>query len=151
MVPILKFLNSQDCHICIAVSKNTHVSHIWRHNGHMAIWPYGHYGVKWPYSHMAVMASKMAIMAETAMQKWQSCEDGKSIWPSCLKWKQKLTGGIFPFVFFGTSFVNEKSGGHNSFFIVSTRNFCWWFLTHSGYYLKLGREFLNTFTNYDTP
>jgi hypothetical protein len=38
--------SSPDCHICIAVSENTDVAHIRRHNGHMAIWPYGHYGVK---------------------------------------------------------------------------------------------------------
>ena len=38
--------SSPDCHIFIAISEKTHVAHIQRHNGHLAIWPYGHYGVK---------------------------------------------------------------------------------------------------------
>ena len=112
---------------------------IWCHNGRIAIWPL--WRQMW----------ETWVFSETAIQMWQSCEDGKSIWPSCLKWEQKWSGGIFSFVFFINSFVNAKSGGHNSFFIESTWFFFWWFLTHSGYYLKLGREFLNTFTNYETP
>jgi hypothetical protein len=58
----ITLIPSPDCFICIAVSKNTRIVHLRRHNSHMAIWPFGHYGVKWPYIHMAVMASKVAIM-----------------------------------------------------------------------------------------
>ena len=58
----ISLIPSPDCCIFIAVSKNTHIVHLRRHNSHMAIWPFGHYGVKWPYSHMVVMASKVAIM-----------------------------------------------------------------------------------------
>ena len=122
----------------------------------MAIWLYGHMAIMASNGHIAIWPLwrqrwPLWVFSETAIKMWQSGEDGKSIWPSCLKWEQKWTGGIFSFVFFRNSFVNAKSGGHNSFFIESTWNFCWWFLTHSVYYLKLGREFLNTFTNYETP
>ena len=104
-----------------------------------AIWLYGHLTPQWPYGHIAIWPLwhqmwEKRVFSETAIQMWQSCEDGKSIWPSCLKWEQKWSGGIFSFVFFRNSFVNAKSGGHNSFFIKSTWNFFWGFLTHSGYY-----------------
>jgi hypothetical protein len=61
----ITLIPSPDCCIFIAVSKNTRIVHLRRHNVHMAIWPFGHYGVKWPYGlygHMGVMASKVAIM-----------------------------------------------------------------------------------------
>ena len=40
----------------------------------------------------------------------QSGKGIESIQPSCKKWEQKWTDGIFSFVFFGISFVNAKNG-----------------------------------------
>ena len=58
---LINSIPSPDCCNFIAVSKNTHIVHLERHNGRLAIWPYGHYGVKWPYGHMVFMACKVAI------------------------------------------------------------------------------------------
>jgi hypothetical protein len=55
----IDLIPSPDCCICIAVSKNTHNGHIWRHNGHMAIWPFDAIMTKWQYRHMAIMPSKV--------------------------------------------------------------------------------------------
>jgi hypothetical protein len=50
----ISFIPSPDCCIFIAVSKNTCIVQLGRHNGHMAIWPFGHYGVEWPCSRYGV-------------------------------------------------------------------------------------------------
>ena len=79
---------------------------------------------KWLYGHMAIMASNSHIgiwplwrprrslweFSETPINMWQSGEDSMSIWPSCLKWEQKWSGGRFSFVFFWEFLCKHKIG-----------------------------------------
>ena len=60
----IDLIPSPDCCIFIAVSKNTHNGHFWRHNDQTAIWPFNAIMAKWLYSHMAIMASKMDNMGD---------------------------------------------------------------------------------------
>ena len=82
----------------------------------IAIWLYGHLAIMAPYSHIAIWPFQHQIwpvwvFSETAMKKWQSGEDGKSIWPSYLKYEQIWSEVTISFVFLQNSFVNTKSGG----------------------------------------
>jgi hypothetical protein len=82
----------------------------------MAIWPYDRNMAIWPYHHMAIWHQRRPIwvLPKKAIKIQQSGQGIKSIQPSCKKWEQKWSDGIFSFVFFGISFVYTENGGHST-------------------------------------
>ena len=81
----------------------------------MAIWPYVQNMVKWPYGHTVISYQiwPLLVLPKTAIKMQQSGEGIKSIWPSCLIWEQKLSAGIYSFVFLRNYFVIAKNGSHS--------------------------------------